>query len=43
MVTFSTGGVFPPFLSGFFGFCLGGWTGLEMLSLSESHRRSKKS
>ena len=32
-----------PFLSGFFGFCLGGWTGSEMLSLSESHRRSKKS
>ena len=24
-------------------FCLGGWTGLEMLSLSESHRGSKKS
>lgn len=32
-----------PFLSGFFCFCLGGWAGLEMLSLSESHRRSKKS
>ena len=37
------GGTFSPFLSGFFGFCLGGWTGSEMLSLSESHRRSKKS
>lgn len=32
-----------PFFVRLFGFCLGGWTGLEMLSLSESHRRLKKS